>query len=139
MGDYGLLFFYCEDFDEADVDAMEEFVADLAANSEWVGDRPEFVDHIQDEVVSEEDEPIRTVGGFLPLPPPEENPDVATELAHHAEVSRIVDALAAFSAKTGREIELEIGETGVGVIEHGEVCDGIRTGFLDPWRDALRE
>lgn len=139
MGDYGLLFYLTEEFNEADAQSIKELVVHLASTGEWSAHRPEVIDDLDDEVLAEGDEPIWTVGGFLELPPPEESPDVETELVHHAEVSRIVDALAEFSRERGCVIKLVIGGTATGEIVKGDIGEAIRVGLLDAWRDWLTE
>jgi len=134
--EYGLLFYFSEDFAESDVASLQQLIAGLASARQWVDEPPQFIDHTQDDD-SDTEEPVRTVGGFLRLPHPDDVSDRQAEKAHYEEVECIVNALSAFTADTECEFELELGGTYVGDIANGEPNQLVTVGLLEEWRKAL--
>jgi len=131
--EYGLLFYFSEDFTESDVESLQHVIAGLASAHQWVDEPPQFIDHTQDDA----SDTGRTVGGLLCLPHPDAVSDRQVEKAHYDEVERIVNALSAFSADTGCELELELGGTYVGHIADGKPDQLVAVGLLEEWRKAL--
>jgi hypothetical protein len=134
--EYGLLFYFSEDFAPSDEASLQQLIAGLASAHRWTNKPPQFIDHTQDDA-SDTGEPIRTVGGFLSLPHPKDVSDRQAERAHYDEVERIVNSLTAFTAETGCEFELELGGTYVGDIAGGKPSPLVAVGLLDEWRKAL--
>jgi hypothetical protein len=133
--EYGLLFYFSEDFSESDAASLQQVIDEVVSTNQWADQPPQFIDHSQDD--SDTEEPVRTVGGFLRLPHPDAVSDRQVEKAHYEEVERIVKALSTFSANTGREFELELGGTYVGDIANGKPDKLVTVGLLEEWRKAL--
>jgi len=134
MDDYGLLFYFSEDFAESDTSLLQHAIAELALEYHWTFGPPEFVDLTQS---GDTEEPVRTVGGFLPLSRPDPRPNRKVEMTLYEEVERTINALSAFSAKTGCEFELELGGTYVGDISNGKPDKLVSVGLLEEWRKVL--
>jgi hypothetical protein len=95
----------------------------------WLHEPPRFVDETDDESATQpEDEPVRTVGVALPVREASV-PPVPTR----AEVARMIDALAEFSAERGAEFEVQLGDTYVGEIRHGASDRLLLEGLLATW------
>jgi hypothetical protein len=134
--EYGLLFYFSEDFTESDVASLQQMIAGLASARQWIAEPPQFIDHTED-VESNADQPVRTVGGFLRLPHPDDVSDRQTEREHYEEVVCVINALSAFTADSECEFELELGGTYVGDIANGKPNQLVAVGLLDEWRKAL--
>lgn len=134
--EYGLLFYFSEDFTESDVASLQRLIAKLASTCQWVGEPPQFIDATQP-VDPNTEESVRTVGGFLRIQPPNAVSDRQVEKAYYEEVERIVNELSAFTVETGCEFELELGGTYVGDIANGKPNQLVVVGLLEEWRKAL--
>jgi len=134
MHEYGLLFYFSEDFTESDVLALKQAINEIVLTGEWPGQPPELIDKTD---VTDSDEPIRTVGGFVPLPSPDPKLDRHNEQACYEAVKRLVDVLSLLTEKTGCEFELELDGTYVGDISHGKPDKLVTVGLLEEWRKHL--
>lgn len=104
MADY-LLAYFSADFTERSARELRLFVEDLSTQGAW-SQPPQFIDQFEQESGTRtEDQPIRTVGAAFPVNTSDEARTPVGELG------RFVDALAAFSSRTGVEFELQLGET----------------------------
>jgi hypothetical protein len=124
-----LLAYLSADFTETDVEALLRLVESLGSQGPWSRAAPQFVDETDDSSCSlPEDEPVRTVGLLLSVSAEGEDPPTPVE-----EPTRIVEALAKFSAERGVEFEVQIDHTYCGAIEGGVPDKSIREGLLAPW------
>jgi hypothetical protein len=124
-----LLAYFSADFTEADVSALQSLAESLASQGPWSRMAPQFVDETDDSSCSlPEDEPIRTVGVVLSVSSRGEDPPTPVE-----EATRIIEALARFSAARGVELEVQIDQTHVGDIVRGIPDEDIRVGLLEKW------
>ena len=138
MKSYGLLFFLSDEYTDYDVSKLDEVVSGLAHSGDWVLGPPRFIDEVEEaESSNSEDEPIRTVGGFLELHQRSEQLTMHIEQAHYQEIERVVEALTRFGGETGCEIELELGGSFVGDIKDGVPSELITRGLLEEWRKSL--
>ena len=138
MNAYGLLFFLSSEYADLDISKLDGVVTGLASSGSWVLGPPRFIDEVEEaESSNPEDEPIRTVGGFLELHPPSEQLPKDIERAHYREIERVVGALTKFGEETGCEIELELDGSFVGDIKNGVPSELITCGLLEEWRKAL--
>ena len=86
-----------------------------------------------DEELSEEDEPIRTVGLFLPLKEPVETLPEAVDRAQYYEAEALLKAAAAYTGERGVELEVTLGDTYVGDMKNGAFGRLVTEGLLGPW------
>jgi ABC-type nitrate/sulfonate/bicarbonate transport system substrate-binding protein len=139
-----LLFFVDDDFVEEDVQALTEFVRQLASSYEWSLGPPELVDQMEAIPASHaEDEPIRTLGGVLRLHFPETEGgtrlDRETDLADFRQTQFLVARLCELSKRRDLELCLELDERHVGTITRGRADELIRVGLLGEWERTLAE
>ncbi len=138
MTPYGILLYMNEAYTEAHVVQLERMIASLAEAKVWVIEPPEFVDETeQPDSGNPEDQPVRTVGGFLELHRCYDGVDPHVERREYAATEFFVDAMNSFSARTGCAFECELGGEIIGSIMVGAACDGITVGLLGEWRKAL--
>lgn len=138
MVPYGLLFYLSDDFTEHDVVRLKQSIKRLAEIGEWSLGPPAFIDHVeQPDTGNPDDQPIRTVGGFLNMNRLSHALNTEVEKAHYGEAKRVVDAMKEFASHTGCEIEFELGGEIVGDVRDGKASKSIEIGLLDEWRKAL--
>jgi hypothetical protein len=79
---------------------------------------PEFVDQVDDEPVSGEDDlpAIRTAGAYVELPEPGEAPD---EAAVRRDVAALIESMSALAAETSIELAVEYREEEIGLLDGG--------------------
>jgi len=137
-----LLFCIDSDQEEHHTAEMEDAVRQLASARAWTISPPEFVDVTEEPDDPDSDDlPIRTVGGLVELYRIdgewfERTPvDVVRSQLH--DVKAIVEAMSAFSARTGLDIAFELNDDSVGWIKRGSPNRLLREGMLDEWERAL--
>ncbi len=136
MNGYGLLFCAVGDASREQARLLMLLISKLNATRAWAVQPIQPVDETDDASVSAPDDvPIRTLGGFLPLQQGKVARDL--DLAQLADVEFLVGELAAFSASTSTELELELDGTYVGDIVDGKVSRLISEGLIGEWRKSL--
>lgn len=129
MKTQSLLIWLSADFRADDVDALRELVATMVATARWTLTPPSFVDETDDSSCTQpEDEPIRTVGSLLTVTLRDASPATPVE-----EVQRFLEAMAAFAAQRGLDIEIELDATHAGRIQNGVIDDVAREGLIATW------
>lgn len=124
-----LLAYVVSDVSDLHVAKLQDLVASLRAARAWTVGLPEFVDDVDESSCTRpEDEPVRTVGIALPVSSPGERPETPV-----AEVECLLNSLAAMSREEGLELEVQLDQTYVGDIEHGQLDDLLRDGLLAKW------
>ncbi|GAA4263084.1 hypothetical protein [Dactylosporangium darangshiense] len=116
------------------VAGLERLAAQLLQSREWAGAPPEFVDNI-------DSAGVRTCGVLLWLTDVRASGEVtvSAELDRRelADAKSVVDALAAFSGRTGVTVGIEYGGDSVGWIEAGRPDEGIREGLIGEWERGV--
>jgi hypothetical protein len=138
-----LLFFVADDFDNVTAREMEQTIGELAHQHSWSLSAPIFVNEVDDSSISApEDLPIQTLGGILRVysawPPEGEALPKDLDRANFDDVKTLVEALAAFSSKTGHEIAFELKGEHVGTIRLGKPDRLLQDGFLGEWERSLK-
>jgi hypothetical protein len=124
-----MLAYFSEDYSETNVEDLRRLVQTLAAAGAWSRALPRFADEVDDSSCTRPgDEPIRTVGVLLEVSEPGELPETPVE-----EVTRLFEAVAAFSAKHLVDFEVQYRDELVGSIFNGVMDRGIREGLLESW------
>jgi hypothetical protein len=124
-----LLGYLCSDFSESDVIALRLLVDSLGQRGTWTIEAPRFVDESDDTSCTRpEDEPLRTVGVALSVTSPEELPGTPVD-----EPTRLLEALATFSAQRSVDFEVQLDDTYVGQIRLGKLDHLLLDGLLARW------
>ncbi len=131
-----LLFYIAQDLEDDLPLEVEQVVAQIARDRDWLISPPLFFDELH---ASNLGTPVRTIGGMLEiysaLPPFELPTDIDQQ--HFEEVTWLVERLCQFSAKRKLAIEFELDGTFVGSVEDGHMDRTLAEGLLGEWRREL--
>jgi hypothetical protein len=124
-----------------EADSLRAAIQRLAHARQWAIREPTFEDVIIARGDPTKDQPIRRVGGRLPLfetlPPWGQRLPIDVNREQLAEVEYLIDALCAFSRDQGIAIVFQLNGEDIGWIRNGEPDDLIKVGLIGEWRRHL--
>lgn len=134
-----VVFFLVDDYDENIVKDLGKLIDKLSHT--WLLKKPEFIDEVDDENLSFEDIPLRTVGLvfyiYSALPPWGDKLPKDIDKKHLDEIKYLVAELACFSRNKSCELALEIDGSQIGWIENGIPDEGITETLISEWENTL--
>lgn len=134
---YGLLFRLSGAYSEMAIASMKQFLGELQGEDFLLGP-PQLVDEVDESGRTRpDDQPIRTVGGYMIMYPPADDLDHDLDMAQLRDVEYLVEKLARFTRAESVSIELELGGVEVGTISAGVVSDSISRGLVGEWKRKL--
>ncbi|MBO6933879.1 MAG: hypothetical protein JJ863_02850 [Deltaproteobacteria bacterium] len=136
--DYDLSFFLEPPFDEDTVMRVLLLVQHMGKSGRWPRGRPDFVDQTDEASATRpEDEPIRTVGGLVPLHAPGAGRSSAGEARELERVTQVINRLCEFSSAVDASFEVQLGGKYVGRVAKGEPDTVLSKGLLEVWKRSV--
>ncbi len=136
--DYYLSFFLEPPFDEDTVMRVLLLVQHMGKSGRWPRGRPDFVDQTDEASATRpEDEPIRTVGGLVPLRAPGAGSSKAGEARELERVTQVINRLCEFTSAVDASFEVQLGGKYVGRVAKGEPDTLLSKGLLDEWERSV--